>query len=208
MDCEMHLILHFWARPASVWLCWPVNGRREEGNEWEKEERMEGRSWEQTILPRGRTNTHTQMSSVMQPAHGIPVLFMTVLYLWTQALCMCKCVCESKAQLVSGNLCTGKHSNASIPCGKPTTCWSIKGESPGEQRKMQNFGWKFLFLLPIKKCVLLTLPLKNRKKKHLVYYLLITLIFFYLKKKEKKMDTELESPFQINTNIGPLFTHL
>lgn len=159
---------------------------------------MEGRSWEQTILPRGRTNTHTQMSSVMQPVHGIPVLFMTVLYLWAQALCMCKCARESKAQLVSGNLCTDKHSNASIPCGKPTTCWSVKGESPGEQRKLQNFGSKFLFLLPIKekKCILLTLPLKRRKKKHLVYYLLITLIFFILKRKKRKWILSLRVPFR------------
>lgn len=180
------------------------------GREWVREGRTDGGQVVGTDNSAQGTHKHTYTNVLSNAActWNTSSIYDCLSYLWTQALCMCKCVCESKAQLVSGNLCTGKHSNASIPCGKPTTCWSIKGESPGEQRKMQNFGWKFLFLLPIKKCVLLTLPLKNRKKKHLVYYLLITLIFFYLKKKEKKMDTELESPFQININIGPLFTHL
>lgn len=53
-----------------------IDGRKDRG----KEERMEGRSWEQTLAPRGHTNTqthNTQMSSVMQPAHGISILFMT-----------------------------------------------------------------------------------------------------------------------------------
>lgn len=56
---------------------------------------MEGRSWEQTILPRGRTNTHTQMSSVMQPAHGIPVLFMTVCHICGPRPFVCANVCAS-----------------------------------------------------------------------------------------------------------------
>ena len=91
---------HFPAKPASVWLHWPMNGGTgtERGTERRKNGWRAGRG-NRHLCPgdaQTHTDSHTQMSSVIQPAHGISTLFMNVYICSSQPLlyvCVCVCVC-------------------------------------------------------------------------------------------------------------------
>lgn len=88
---------HFPAKPASVWLHWPMNGGTgtERGTERRKNGWRAGRG-NRHLCPgdaQTHTDSHTQMFSVIQPAHGISTLFMNVYICSSQPLlCVCMCV--------------------------------------------------------------------------------------------------------------------
>lgn len=78
------------------------------------------------------TDSHTLISPVIQPAHGISTLFVTVLYLEfpTPFVCMWACVRPISSVGLWESVDRQTRSDAGLSCGKPTICWSVKGKSP------------------------------------------------------------------------------
>lgn len=125
--------LTFLPKPAFSWLHWPVNRRIDGRKDWKKEERMVGRSWEQTLMPRGHTNPQTHIHSVIQSAHGISNLFMTATIFVVPDPFVCVWVCVTLKLSWSLGISVQTNTVKCMLCGKSTICWSVKRKSPHDR---------------------------------------------------------------------------
>lgn len=89
------------------------------------------------------TDSHTQTGSAIRPAHGISILFMTVLYLWFSTPFVCVWACLGlRLGWSLGISVQAATLDAGISCGKPSDGQS-KGKSPHDNCPMLLLIIKF-----------------------------------------------------------------
>lgn len=132
----------------SVCLITLANEWKMGGREWVREGRTDGGQVVGTDTSAQGTHKHIYTNVLCNAActWNTSSIYDCSIFVSPGPLYVQKCVCEYKTQLVSGNLCTDKHSKASVPCGKPTTCWSVKGETPKDRESWKTLDESFLFI--------------------------------------------------------------